>query len=65
MHISGKKVTLLLCFCDFIFNVAGQDTTASSITWILYSLAKYPEFQTKCRKEINTAFDPKRGHMAW
>ncbi|XP_069498354.1 cytochrome P450 4B1-like [Ambystoma mexicanum] len=34
------------------FMFEGHDTTASGISWILYSMAKYPEHQEMCRKEI-------------
>ncbi|XP_053326241.1 cytochrome P450 4B1-like isoform X4 [Spea bombifrons] len=34
----------------FIFE--GHDTTASGISWIFYCMAKYPEHQQKCRREI-------------
>ena len=30
----------------------GHDTTASSITWALYELAKHPEIQSKIREEL-------------
>ncbi|KAH7925485.1 cytochrome P450 [Leucogyrophana mollusca] len=35
--------------------VAGHDTTASSLTWLLYELAKHPEDQQKIRDEIAAA----------
>jgi cytochrome P450 len=39
---------------DEIFTLfyAGQDTTANTILWTIYFLAKYPETQNKARKEI-------------
>jgi len=37
----------------------GHDTTASGITWMLYNLAKHPEHQEKCRKEVDAIFDQK------
>ncbi|KAM4641150.1 cytochrome P450 4B1-like [Discoglossus pictus] len=34
------------------FMFEGHDTTASGISWILYSMTQYPEHQEKCREEI-------------
>jgi cytochrome P450 len=35
----------------------GHDTTASSISWALYRLAKHPEWQQKCQEEIDNLLD--------
>jgi len=35
--------------------VAGHDTTASSLTWLLYELSKHPEDQRRIRDEIKVA----------
>lgn len=35
--------------------VAGHDTTASSLTWLLYELSKHPEDQQRIRDEIKIA----------
>ncbi|XP_066478982.1 cytochrome P450 4A11-like, partial [Tiliqua scincoides] len=34
------------------FMFAGHDTTASAISWLLYSMAQHPEHQERCREEI-------------
>ncbi|XP_077996366.1 ultra-long-chain fatty acid omega-hydroxylase-like [Glandiceps talaboti] len=44
--------------CDtFLFE--GHDTTASGISWTLYSLAKHPEHQEKCQLEIDQVLQDK------
>lgn len=32
--------------------IAGQDTTASTLTWALYELSRNPELQSRMRNEI-------------
>ncbi|XP_072014798.1 cytochrome P450 4F2-like [Amphiura filiformis] len=41
----------------FLFE--GHDTTASGLTWMLYSLAKYPEHQKKVQEELDAILNAK------
>ncbi|XP_072048847.1 LOW QUALITY PROTEIN: cytochrome P450 4F2-like [Amphiura filiformis] len=41
------------------FMFEGHDTTASGISWILYNLAKHPEYQQKCQQEIDAMMESK------
>ncbi|XP_003796667.1 cytochrome P450 4F8-like [Otolemur garnettii] len=34
------------------FMFGGHDTTASGLSWVLYNLARHPEYQEHCRKEV-------------
>ena len=37
--------------------VAGYDTTAISLSWLVYQLANHPEIQSKLQEEIDQAFE--------
>ncbi|XP_056019487.1 ultra-long-chain fatty acid omega-hydroxylase-like [Ostrea edulis] len=48
----------------FLFE--GHDTTASAISWILYSLAEHPECQKKCQEEIDKVIsETETGELEW
>lgn len=46
------------------FMFAGHDTTATSISWTLYNLARFPEHQEKCREEIEEVLGNKE-ELEW
>ena len=49
-----------------LFYLPGHDTTASAISWILYSLAENPEYQRKCQEEIDEIFSGRdSGDIEW
>ena len=41
------------------FMFEGHDTTASGISWMLYNMARHPEYQQKCRDEVDAIFSDK------
>ncbi|XP_006898361.1 PREDICTED: leukotriene-B(4) omega-hydroxylase 1-like [Elephantulus edwardii] len=48
------------------FMFGGYDTTASGLSWILYNLAKHPEYQERCRKEVQELLsDRKAEQIEW
>ncbi|XP_006898360.1 PREDICTED: leukotriene-B(4) omega-hydroxylase 1-like [Elephantulus edwardii] len=48
------------------FMFEGHDTTASGLSWILYNLAKHPEYQERCRKEVQELLrDRKPEEIEW
>uniref|UniRef100_A0A8C5YDP7 Uncharacterized protein n=1 Tax=Microcebus murinus TaxID=30608 RepID=A0A8C5YDP7_MICMU len=34
------------------FMFGGHDTTASGLSWVLYNLARHPDYQERCRQEV-------------
>ncbi|MCB1190307.1 MAG: cytochrome P450 [Leptospiraceae bacterium] len=46
-EIMSNVMTLLL---------AGEDTTANTLAWIMYYITKYPKIQNKIREEVNLIF---------
>lgn len=44
--------------CD-TFMFEGHDTTASAISWCLYNLATHPQYQERCRQEVDALMDDK------
>ncbi|XP_036751448.2 cytochrome P450 4F2-like [Manis pentadactyla] len=48
------------------FMFAGHDTTASGLSWVLYNLAKHPEYQECCRQEVQELLrDREPKEVAW
>ncbi|KAK0227670.1 cytochrome P450 [Armillaria fumosa] len=47
------------------FIVAGHDTTAGAIGWLLYELSRHPEVQAKVREEIAIAKSKAPGALTW
>ncbi|XP_064136966.1 cytochrome P450 4F3-like isoform X1 [Loxodonta africana] len=48
------------------FMFEGHDTAASSISWVLYNLAKHPEYQERCREEVQALLeDRKPDEIEW
>lgn len=48
------------------FMFEGHDTTASAISWILYSLAENPKHQEKCRNEIDKILEGRESdNIVW
>ncbi|XP_062034625.1 cytochrome P450 4F3-like isoform X2 [Lepus europaeus] len=48
------------------FMFEGHDTTASGLSWVLYNLAKHPEYQERCRQEVQELLrDRKLKEIEW
>ena len=58
INLSQISVPIQHIFRCVIF--AGHDTTASGISWALYSLAKHPEHQRRVQEEIDVLMADKQ-----
>ena len=48
------------------FMFEGHDTTSSGISWCLYNLARFPEYQQKCYEEVQQLLTQKeRTQLEW
>ncbi|XP_046556360.1 ultra-long-chain fatty acid omega-hydroxylase-like [Haliotis rubra] len=48
------------------FLLGGHDTTASGISWTLFTITSKPEFQTRIQKELDTLLDGRESkHITW
>ncbi|PBL04613.1 PAH-inducible cytochrome P450 monooxygenase PC-PAH 1 [Armillaria gallica] len=47
------------------FILAGRNTTAGVLAWLLYDLSRHPEIQTKVREEISTAKSNAPRALTW
>lgn len=47
------------------FHIAGYETSSSTMTFVLYELAKHPEEQQKLRKEIKEAYEKAGGILSF
>ena len=55
-EVAGNVFTLLL---------AGEDTTATSISWLLYLLVRHPEALQKAVDEVDRVLGPADGGASW
>jgi len=55
----------ILAANSFVFFVAGFETTASTISYCLYELAKNPEIQEKLRDNIRQKFNANEGKLTY
>lgn len=48
------------------FMFEGHDTTASGVSWMLYNMARHPEYQQRCREEVDALLEDKEdGRIEW
>ncbi|XP_006147263.1 phylloquinone omega-hydroxylase CYP4F2 [Tupaia chinensis] len=48
------------------FMFGGHDTTASGLSWVLYNLARHPDYQERCRQEVRELLrDRKPKEIEW
>ncbi|XP_072050354.1 uncharacterized protein [Amphiura filiformis] len=47
------------------FMFGGHDTTASGLSWMMVNMALHPEYQSKCRKEVDDLMEIKTEKLEW
>lgn len=52
IHILSRRLIRVVFVGNSSLLLAGHDTTAFSTTWLLWELARHPEYQVKVRKEL-------------
>ncbi|KAG7440270.1 cytochrome P450 [Guyanagaster necrorhizus] len=51
-HESDKDLVDILCKSTKTFLIAGHETTATTLSWLLYELAAHPDHQSIIREEV-------------
>lgn len=67
MHELIKETTNVATLRDQMLNIllAGRDTTASSMSWVIYCLSRDPERYAKLRSAVLASFGPSSDHMTF
>ena len=63
-HVTKERKSKKISLSD-VYTV-GHDTTASTISWVMYELARNPDHQQTCREEIEQFMNNKEsGDVEW
>lgn len=63
---SLKRMTIEQCAAQvFLFYVAGYDSTATTLSYTLYELAKNPEIQRRIQEDIDITLEKHNGELTY
>lgn len=62
--LAGRSVSTAINLCDVLLTRFNSDTTATTLTYMLYYLAKYPDIQAKLQGLLDKAFPGGSDHWS-